>query len=125
MWNIGPAHDQQWTVLDNLPTPTDQKVAPGQTDGNSDGNAARQKLTAAPAAGHLGQASGAVTLFLIELIKMRSPGADLAVVRDAALALGAVTTLHNLKAAPSARRRPGPDRRRPRGWEVRHWHRWR
>jgi hypothetical protein len=27
LWNIGPAHDRRRTVLDDLPTPTDQKVA--------------------------------------------------------------------------------------------------
>jgi hypothetical protein len=27
MWNIGPAHGQRRTVLDEVPTPTDQKVA--------------------------------------------------------------------------------------------------
>jgi hypothetical protein len=26
MWNIGPAHGQRRTVLDEVPTPTDQKV---------------------------------------------------------------------------------------------------
>jgi hypothetical protein len=26
MWNIGPAHDRRRTVLDDLPTPTDQML---------------------------------------------------------------------------------------------------
>jgi hypothetical protein len=28
LWNVGPAHGPQRTVLDDLPTPTDQKVVP-------------------------------------------------------------------------------------------------
>jgi hypothetical protein len=26
LWNVGPAHRQRWTVLDDVPIPTDQKV---------------------------------------------------------------------------------------------------
>ena len=27
LWNVGPAHGPQQTVLDDVPTPTDQRVA--------------------------------------------------------------------------------------------------
>ena len=26
LWNVGPAHELQWTVLDDAPIPTDQKA---------------------------------------------------------------------------------------------------
>ena len=53
-------------------TPCPLRARIGQTDGNSDGNAARQKPTTAPAIGRLGQGDSVITLAMIELIRMQS-----------------------------------------------------